>query len=642
VSRSAFAVAVVATVLHSIGLVCAESTTDSDRPDFAALDHNNDKRLSQSEYVELDSANSKLLIRDFRLFDGNGDGYLSPSDFASMLPGDKGTRRGPMEDPWERILDRAIEAMDESYDGWHHRKDETVDSTTFSINYIASISTDGRRRLDRGLLLQADPNQDRKVSRDEAKRFLELQLGIRWIPGDRLRKPSGCVVDVVEFLRLDSNQDNQISREEFIDQWWNGSDGQAVFQQLDDDRNDALTLGEYGDPRGPNLHDPIELFRRADTNLDALLDVAELNAAVPRQRGYLIKSNLSGFDADGDEKLSLSEYRLSMLANFNEPWQIVPKDDDRDQSLSFEEFKFGSRNPFGLQRRYYFHKLDTDGDNLLSDSEFEFQRHKLYSLYRISVDGEDAREIYRNQDFPICSSPAVSPDGEWILFDATPPEGSNRTQIVLMTSEGQDARDLSDGLMPTWSKDGTQFACSRYEGGSGVWIMNLDGTPHKRIDDGWAAQWSPDGRTIAYTNDNSVRVYDVESGQTRIVLPKGSTPYRYVYWNMAYSPDSKRLVFKGKLALGHEIAIVNVAGEPELRRRFRSNEEMGSDFGWAPDGRRILFNMHSRQHGKSLIFQIDPDGVDPPKIVPEAMTTLPWQSICFSPDGNWMVLATPN
>ena len=51
-------------------------------------------------------------------------------------------------DPFATMWMRAVEALDESYDQWNFRPEETVDSTTFTINYIASLATDGRRRLD--------------------------------------------------------------------------------------------------------------------------------------------------------------------------------------------------------------------------------------------------------------------------------------------------------------------------------------------------------------------------------------------------------------------------------------------------------------------------------------------------------------
>jgi Ca2+-binding EF-hand superfamily protein len=606
---------------------------------FAELDTDGDKRLSPEEYAA-GQPSEKVRLRDFQLFDWNHDGQLSRREFGSAPQPGTGKRRIEMPDPFDEVLERAVNALDESYEGWQRRPDETVDSTTFTINYSASISIDGRRRLDRVMILHADANRDRKVSRDEARRFLEIQLGIRWFTGDLLRHLDGRVVDFAKFIEMDVNQDNQLGKSEFIETWPGQETAEEDFLRMDIDGDDDISLAEFADSGGLQLRDPIETFRHADVNLDALLDLNELQAATPESHAHLIRLNLSAFDDDSDGKLSLTEYRLSMLGNANYPWQTLPEDKNGDDQISFEEFRFHPRNLFQLQRRYYFHRLDQDADGKLSPSELQFKRRLKYSMYRISVDGEESRMIFRDEKFSVCGSPAVSPDGRWILFDVTPPEGSNASQILLMTADGEDARNLCDGLMPTWSSDGSQFACSRYEGGTGVWIMNLDGTPQFRIDDGWAAQWSPDGKSIAYTNDNSLRVFDIESGRSREVLSKRSHPYSYIYANMCWSPDSKQIVFKGRLPDRKEIAIVNMTGEPTLRKRFATQAEFGSDFAWSPDGRRILFNMDAQQ--RSLIHQLDLESDDPPKIVPEANTAWTWTTGCFSPDGKWMLLATPN
>ena len=472
--------------------------------------------------------------------------------------------------------------------------------------------------------------------------FLAIQLGIRWVNEQPLRLADGKVVNFGEFQRIDLDQNDELSEEEFSDNWWNSATAEEDFAAMDSDQNRSVTLAEYTAAGEPNVCDPIEDFRKADTNFDGGLDIVELRAATPKPRAYLIRSNVAAFDENGDGKLSLSEYRVSMLGNYNCLWENMPKDQDRDQRLSFAEFKFDTRNLFQLQRRLYFHELDRDGDNQLSPEEFEFRMHKIFSLHRISVNGEDSREIFRDEDLPMLSSPDVSRDGRWILFDGTPPEGANKSQILLMGSEGQDARDVCDGLMPSWSPGGNQFACSRYEGGSGVWIMNLNGTAELRIDDGWAATWSPDGKSIAYTNDNSIRVYDVEKEESRVVMAKGTHPYLYIFWNMCWSPDSRQLAFKGKLANKHEIASINVQGELNRRTHFSTQEELGSDLAWSPDRRRILFSMHSRPHHRSLIHQIDLESGEPLRIVPEADTSSAWTSVCLSPDGKWMVAATSN
>ncbi len=610
--------------------------------EFAQYDTDDSGGLSESELRQA-TENSAPIMGTFQELDTTGDGQVTLQElWAAANNGKRNPPASESADPFLRILQRAIEAMDESYDGWQYRPEETVDSTTFTINYNASISPDGQRRLDRGLILHADGDANRKISRDEAVRFLETQLGIRWITGDLLRTENGDVVDFANFLRCDINKDDVLTKSEFVDTWWNSETDEQDFESFDIDGNGAVNLSEFARQEGPYLRKPIQWFEAADTNADHLLSQSELQSAIRSPRKHLVGSNIKAFDDNGDEQLSLAEYRVSMLANFNYPWEMRPKDIDRDGLLSYKEFKFHTRDLFQLQRRYYFHRLDRDGNDKLDPSEFDFEPYKLHSLYRVSVNGEHTKEIYRNDKFPVVSSPSVSADGTWVLFDASPPDRSNLTQIMLMKTNGDDVRDVCKGQMPSWSGKGSRFVCCRYEQGASIWIMNTNGTAHKRIDDGWAAQWSPDGKTIAYTNDNSIRLYDVESGEITTALAKGAHRYQYIYWNMSWSPDSRQVAFKGQTETHQEIGILSITGPTHVRKRFSTNESMGEDLAWSPDGKRLLFNMYSPTHRRELIFQLDVAGSTKPRLVPEINTSMPWTSICFSPDGKWMILASPN
>lgn len=612
--------------------------------EFSRYDTDDSGTLSADE-LQIAAENSLRVTGTIADFDTSGDGLVTPEEFLAAQKASNVPPNEPitsLEDPFLRILQRAIEAMDESYDGWLYRPEETVDSTMFTINYNASISPDGQRRLDRGLILHADSDRNRKISREEAVRFLETQLGIRWITGDLLRTKDGGVVDFANFLRCDVNKDDVLSKSEFVDTWWNSETDEQDFESFDINGDGAVNLSEFAVRTGPYLRKPIQLFEEADTDTDRLLSQAELRASIRSPRKHLVASNIKAFDDDGDEQLSLAEFRVSMLANFNYPWEMRPKDIDRDGLLSYKEFKFHTRDLFQLQRRYYFHRLDRDGNKKLDASEFDFEPYKLHTLYRVSVNGEQSDEIYRNEKFPVVSSPSISPDGAWVLFDASPPDRSNLSQIMLMKTNGDDVRDVCKGQMPSWSGKGSRFVCCRYEQGASIWIMNTDGTPHKRIDDGWAAQWSPDGKTIAYTNDNSIRLYDVESGKVTTALAKGTHPYQYIYWNMSWSPDSRQLAFKGKTETHQEIGILSITGPAQVRNRFSTNESMGEDLAWSPDGKQLLFNMYSPKHRRELIFQLDVAGTTSPRLVPEINTSMPWTSICFSPDGKWMILASPN
>ena len=308
-------------------------------------------------------------------------------------------------DPIATMWMRAVEALDESYDQWNFRPEETVDSTTFTINYIASLATDGRRRLDRVMILHVDPNRDRSVTREEALGFLESQIGLRWVSGDRLRFQDGRVLVFSEFLRADTNQDDRISKKEFVVAMWDREGVDAQFSIMDLNGDGVIDLSEYADPRSPNFRNVIEIFNQADSSGDLLLDREELYQWVPMHRRHLLDSNLAAFDEDGDQALSIDEFRLSMLGNYNYPWEVKPEDRNRDGEISFDEFSFHPRDLFQLQKRYYFHCLDVDGDNSLSQDEFAFQQRRNHVLVSVDVKGNSSRLIFDDAKYPRVSGP---------------------------------------------------------------------------------------------------------------------------------------------------------------------------------------------------------------------------------------------
>lgn len=549
-------------------------------------------------------------------------------------------------DPVRMILQRAVEALDESYDSWNFRPEETVDSTTFTINYIASLSTDGRRRLDRVMLLHADPNQDRLVTRDEAMRFLEIQLGLRWVSDDLLRVGNGKVVDFSGFLRADTDRNDEISEQEFVVAAWNSKGGKTDFGTLDANGDGSMTLAEYASRDGPNVHDINGWFQDADRDQDGRLSENELVQATPIHRQRLIRSNLAAFDDNADQHLSINEFRLSMLGNLNYPWENLPRDEDHDNALSFEEFQFHPRDLFQLQKRFFFHRLDRNRDNRLTLDEFEFEQQQSSSLFRISTGGEDLQQVYQSDRFPLIAAPSVSADGQAVLCHVVPPQGEHKAIVIVMSADGGETREICSGLMPSWSPSRGRFACSRYEGGAGVWIMRSDGNSERRIDDGWGAQWSPDGKYIAYTNDNSIRIYDVENQQSDVVMAKKEHPYRYIHPHLSWSPDSRRLAFRGNLDREVEIGVLAIEKRgdlaTQLRRRFRTVDATGGDLTWTSDGQRLLFSLQSPKYGRSLIYQLQVDSEESPTIYPDGGTATSWLDVCAAPKGDCIFATATN
>ena len=319
------------------------------RAAFQTLDSNDNGVIVSAEYLQRDGV-AAVLRRDFQLFDLDKDRRLTRSEFAAV-PGyiDDPDRecqppRTHVDDPFDAIAFGAIKALDESFGEWSKRPGEQVQVMVFVGNLVRSLRPDQRVGFDQILMRQADPDDDRNVSWDEAKQFVRMQLGMQWIGTTRvtntpLREASGRVLDFAS-IRQDGNE-NEIKK--------------------------------LSRPDSSHWVDPIAWFREADQNLDALLDREELAAAVNDDRQHLVPSAVPAFDRDGDDALSLQEYRVSMLANHNAAWHHQPTDDDRNGHLSFDEFTFPGDDAFLLQRRLYFHWLDRNHDDALSSEEFQFK-----------------------------------------------------------------------------------------------------------------------------------------------------------------------------------------------------------------------------------------------------------------------------
>ena len=125
----------------------------------------------------------------------------------------------------------------------------------------------------------------------------------------------------------------------------------------------------------------------------------------------------------------------------------------------------------------------------------DFDKPGQTGFFLLPADGGDAKPLGRYPQLSSVGSPAYSPDGKWIAFDAVPSgDDISGTQIVVAKADGSEARSLGAGLMPSWSPDGAKIACSRYEEGSSVWTFDVETGKAQKIEgDSWGIQWSPDG-----------------------------------------------------------------------------------------------------------------------------------------------------
>ncbi len=103
------------------------------------------------------------------------------------------------------------------------------------------------------------------------------------------------------------------------------------------------------------------------------------------------------------------------------------------------------------------------------------------------------------------------------------------------------------------------------------------------------------------------------------------------YYNPAWSPDGRTLLFESTLAGVFSIYLINPDGSG-LRRLTpdASNNEQGS---WSPDGQKIVFS--SDRAGHLDLYVTDPSGVPPIRLT--ATPSGGYYQSHFSPDGRWIV-----
>jgi TolB protein len=162
------------------------------------------------------------------------------------------------------------------------------------------------------------------------------------------------------------------------------------------------------------------------------------------------------------------------------------------------------------------------------------------------------------------STPAISPDGNHLLFAHRTPRGD--TDIFLSRLDGSDRKNVTNhpaiDSSPTWSPTGKQFAfTSSREGTPQIYIADIDGANLRRIvkegGDADSPAWSPDGRLIAFHWKphlaESYDLYLAEVSSSRILqLTSGSGSNESPSW----APDGRHLTFQSNRSGSYQIYIM--------------------------------------------------------------------------------------
>ncbi|MCK6541378.1 S9 family peptidase [bacterium] len=248
--------------------------------------------------------------------------------------------------------------------------------------------------------------------------------------------------------------------------------------------------------------------------------------------------------------------------------------------------------------------------------------------------------------------PAVSPDGNWVLYNVRKYslESNTYTSNIFLTSvDGKTSRQLTfsptKDITPIWSPDGKTIAfLSNRLGGFQIWTMALDGGEPKRVTNlstqvsGNGLVWSPNGQYILFTSDvfpdcetddcNRAHNDAAENSKVKAQLID-KLPFRV--WDSFKDGKRSQLllleVATGKIsdmiAGDYDVPPIDLGG--------------AHDFGFSPDGKTIIFTMNT---DPKIAWSTNNDVWTMPVIggEPKKISTSPGvdNNGVYSPDGKYI------
>lgn len=289
-------------------------------------------------------------------------------------------------------------------------------------------------------------------------------------------------------------------------------------------------------------------------------------------------------------------------------------------------------------------------------------------LHVCKIDGTPLRPLVADKEFrhklDRQGSPEVSADGKLVAFDAWSSDKGTDWQegrICVVNFDGTNAKDLSDGNMPSFSPDGSKLVFTRCAknaqedgaNGSSTWMIDSDGKNKKMLVDGgtWGARLSPDGKSVVFyggvdeegesVKTNCLRLYDIETGKVSNVFSPSKSPFSRLNVFYKWTEEKKRTVaFGGRLKIGRGTALATIDVDKGLDSL--SFIEMGADghqilggqsFDWHPkddsllgtkyvDGKPVLVSVptdEDKSETKRLFEGVPEDvGVHDPVYTPDA------------------------
>lgn len=243
-----------------------------------------------------------------------------------------------------------------------------------------------------------------------------------------------------------------------------------------------------------------------------------------------------------------------------------------------------------------------------------------WDIWRINRDGTNAMRLTNTSGTGRSSVPAVSPDGETVLYFSN--ESGNH-EIYRMSINGGEVRQLTDhpadDIYPAWSPDGRQIYFTSRRGGSAeVYRMAVDGSDVEQITHGtppashFAPAVSAAGDLWVLSNeDGGTYVHRLAldgTDDTRVAAPWGPTSEDHALSAACtdftrlgqphWSPTENRIVFPGDCGGRDGVYVYEV--DADRLTRLPIELEKPDSPAWSFGGDRIALNAEDEEGERDL------------------------------------------
>jgi TolB protein len=208
-----------------------------------------------------------------------------------------------------------------------------------------------------------------------------------------------------------------------------------------------------------------------------------------------------------------------------------------------------ARRLFALPGHDMYPDLSPDGRRL-TWSHFEDEHAPNgWGIVIADADGSNRRTLARAPG--AAQYPRFSPDGTEILFRA-PADGSGSVgadqSFFIMSSDGSNLREVPGAadLKPwraDWAPDGRHIVIDSWATGSygpldrGLWVLDVRDGSRRSLGIGGAPAWSPDGKAIAYARNDGIWIVNSDGSDHRRLAPG-------VCMDPSWSPDGSLLTYR--------------------------------------------------------------------------------------------------